>query len=188
MAEQWDEICRHDADKLETIARMAEIPKDGSVLDVGTGTGVMIPYIYSYIGPKGEIKALDIAEKMLEVAAEKYPYDNVDYTLGDISEINLPLSTYDVIMCYSVFPHFQDKLGILTKMATLLKPGGKVVIAHSQSRKAINSLHRKSSKSVSEDDLPEAAIIEDFFFTAGLSPLKTIDNEEMFMVMAEKVN
>ena len=186
MAEKWDEMCSHDEDKLKAIAEMACIPRGGSVLDVGTGTGVMLPFIHSYTGSEGKITALDIAEKMLEVAAEKYPYDNIEYTLGDISEICFPLSTYDVIMCYSVFPHFKDKQGILVKLATLLKPGGRVVIAHSQSREAINSIHRQSSKSVSEDDLPEAAAIESYFLDAGLSPIKTIDNKEMFVLIGER--
>lgn len=39
-----------------------------SVLDIGSGTGVAIPYLEERIGPKGKITALDIAEKMLEIS------------------------------------------------------------------------------------------------------------------------
>lgn len=188
VADKWDEMCHHDKAKLRYITKMAGISQGDCVLDVGTGTGVMIPYIYEMIGDNGEIIAIDLAEKMLEVAKQKYPFNNVSFVLGDIYDTYLPKNHFDVIMCYSVFPHFQDKPKVILRMAGLLKPGGRLVIAHSQSRRAINELHTKSSDAVNSDDLPEADVIEGFMKEAGLEPVFAEDNDEMFIVIGKRLN
>jgi ubiquinone/menaquinone biosynthesis C-methylase UbiE len=188
MADKWDEICHHDASKLKAITKMAGISKGQIVLDVGTGTGVMLPFIYELTGDEGEIIAIDLAEKMLQVARQKCTFENVSFVLGDISTVTLPKSHFDVIMCYSVFPHFQDKPGIVSRMAGLLKPEGRLVIAHSQSRDAINNLHADISDTVSRDELPDAVTIEKYIIEAGLVPILTEDNEEMFVVIGQKYN
>jgi len=185
VAEKWDEICQHDTAKLKAIIKMAGISEGQKVLDVGTGTGVMLPFIYELVGKTGEITAIDIAEKMLEVAKQKYPFENIHYVLGDVATAPLPETYYDIIMCYSVFPHFKDKAGIVAHMAGLLKPKGKLVIAHSQSREAINSLHAKLDV-VKEDQLPEAVTIEEYFRQAQLVPVLIKDDEEMFVVIGQK--
>ncbi len=186
MADKWDEICHHDPGKLEAIIKMANIAKGHKVLDVGTGTGVMLPFIHKLIGEDGEITAIDLAEKMIEIAKQKYPFHNIRFVLGDIATAALPKDYFDVIMCYSVFPHFQDKSGIIAHMASLLKPKGRLVIAHSQSREAINSLHSKLDV-VKEDQLPEAVTIEEYLKQAQLVPVLTEDRDEMFVVIGEKI-
>ena len=187
MADKWDQICHHDIVKLKAITQMAYISKGETVLDVGTGTGVMLPFIRELVGDTGQITAIDLAEKMLEVASQKCPFENVSFVLGDISAVTLPESHFDVIMCYSVFPHFQDKPRIVSHMASLLKPKGRLVIAHSQSRNAINSLHAKLD-AVRRDQLPEAVTIEKYLKEAELTPILTKDNDEMFVVIGQKNN
>lgn len=186
MADKWDEISHHDVAKLKTITKMAGLSKGQTVLDVGTGTGVILPFIHELIGDEGEITAIDLAEKMLEIAERKHSFDNISFILGDITDVTLPQSHFDVIMCYSVFPHFQDKPGTVSRMAKLLKPDGRLVIAHSQSRDAINNLHASSSDTVSGDELPEAATIEQYIKQAELTPILTEDNDEMFVVIGQK--
>jgi ubiquinone/menaquinone biosynthesis C-methylase UbiE len=185
IAHKWDEICSHDTAKLKAITKMADISKGQRVLDVGTGTGVMLPFIHKLVGDEGEITAIDLAEKMLEVAKQKYPFDNIRFIFGDIATAALPKIYYDVIMCYSVFPHFKDKPQIISHMAGLLKSRGRLVIAHSQSRNAINSLHAKLD-AVREDQLPEAVTIEKYLKQAELEPILTEDNDEMFVVIGQK--
>jgi demethylmenaquinone methyltransferase/2-methoxy-6-polyprenyl-1,4-benzoquinol methylase len=43
-ADVWDEINHHDAAKIGYIADLLQLAGNESVLDVGTGTGVMLPY------------------------------------------------------------------------------------------------------------------------------------------------
>ena len=45
MAPQWDEQVRHDACKLSRIVTALSLQPGERVLDIGTGTGVMLPYL-----------------------------------------------------------------------------------------------------------------------------------------------
>ncbi|MFC1984380.1 class I SAM-dependent methyltransferase [Chloroflexota bacterium] len=65
-AARWDETSSEmDTTKLERMAKRLEIEPGSVVLDVGTGTGVFIPFLLRETGKGGRITALDIAEKML---------------------------------------------------------------------------------------------------------------------------
>ena len=50
---------------------MAEIPKNGKVLDVGTGTGVVALEVVNAIGEQGYVTGIDLSDGMLSVAREK---------------------------------------------------------------------------------------------------------------------
>lgn len=186
MAEKWDTICHHDSDKINTILNLSDIKKESRILDVGTGTGILIPFLHTRMGDSGEIFAIDVSEKMLEVARGKYNYANVKFIEGDILDINIDTCYFDFIICYSVFPHFTDKQLAINRMGKFLKKGGKIVICHSQSRDEINNLHKKASEAVCEDNLPDIKIIKSYLKNAGLDTTVEIDNIEMFVVIGEK--
>ena len=186
MAEKWDSICHHDSDKINEILDFTDIPPGSRVLDVGTGTGVMVPFLVSRAGGSGEITAVDAAEKMIEIARGKHGYSNVSFIACDVFDFDFPPEHFDIIMCYSVFPHFESKPAAVKKLAKLLKPGGKIVICHSQSREQINSMHKRASRVVSEDNLPGAGVIEGYFSGLGFSTPVKVDDERMFVVIGQK--
>ena len=56
----WDEkIAEKDISKLERIAACLTIEPGATILDVGTGTGVFLPYLLKKVGTEGRILALD---------------------------------------------------------------------------------------------------------------------------------
>ena len=71
-AEIWDEITVHNLEKVQYITEMLGIHGDDRILDVGTGTGIMIPFYERYL-VNGSVVAVDYSEKMIEVARSKYP-------------------------------------------------------------------------------------------------------------------
>ncbi|MEN6376797.1 MAG: methyltransferase domain-containing protein [Caldisericales bacterium] len=78
-AENWDNHAKHDQAKLNEIVEMIGLCAGDRVMDVGTGTGVMIPHIIGQIGENGSLEAYDIAEKMLEVASRKFSHKNLKF-------------------------------------------------------------------------------------------------------------
>ncbi|AYO31212.1 class I SAM-dependent methyltransferase [Biomaibacter acetigenes] len=188
LASEWDNKVRHDPTKLAEIINLINLSEGASVLDVGCGTGVLVPYIIEKIGYSGRIVGLDIAEKMLERAREKFPernFPNVDFIVGDIMNYNSQVS-FDYIMCYSSFPHFPDKKRSIKKMASLLNPKGKLIICHSESREKINSLHQSLDKSVSSDILPSGMQVSAYMQSAGLKVETVIDDEEKYVIIGNK--
>lgn len=187
MAEKWDNTVSHDEGKIRSILNMADLKGGCKVLDVGTGTGVMIPFLHSHTGNTGKIIAVDVAEKMIEVARNKFCFENVEFIAEDVLEMGFPDDFFDCIMCYSMFPHFSDKKAAVEKLAKHLKKGGKFVICHSQSREAINNLHKEASKVVKDDRLPPVDQIKEYYNDAAMETISIVDNDDMYVVIGRKI-
>ena len=63
-AEGWDEkfLTPRLSSFLETFVPQFGLEAGQHVLDVGTGTGVLIPYLVKTVGPSGKITAIDTAQ------------------------------------------------------------------------------------------------------------------------------
>lgn len=184
----WDNTVVHDESKVEHIVNLLQVKATDHILDVGTGTGVLIPHLLKYINDHGHITAVDVSEKMLEVAESKYSGINITYLHGDVLEMPID-EKFDLIICYSMFPHFKEnKLKAICTLSQLLKDDGKLCIAHSQSRVAINNLHLKAGDVVKDDRLPKMDILEKAFVDHGLIPECVIDNEDYFIISGKKAN
>lgn len=178
LAYKWDEICHHDDKKIRKILDLAEIKENSKILDIGTGTGILISYLLEKSPSK--LVGVDISENMIEVAMKKYKDKNVKFIVSDIMDFNE--DKYDYIFIYSAYPHFKEKEKLFEHLLKLLNNNGKVIIAHSQSRDEINHVHSKSD--VVKDDvlLP----IEDNvkIINKYLKANKTVDNSEMYYIEA----
>lgn len=188
MAEMWDTACHHNTNKIKYILNLLNTKNGSRILDVGTGTGILVPFLSEKVGIQGEITAIDFANKMIEVAQRKYEYGNVSFICDNVFEVDFPNKYFDFIICYSVFPHFEDKQSAINILSKYMKDGGKLAICHSQSREAINNLHKKVSKVVEEDNLPTIDVIKGYFKNSNLKIIVEIDNDEMFVIVASKMN
>ena len=180
----WDDtVAEKDTAKLEQMAERLNIKTGSMVLDVGTGTGVFLPYLFSSIGKKGQIIALDIAEEMLKKAQAKGSDGNIDYLQADITEIPLHDEIFDSVVCYSSFPHFQDKPRALAEIKRVLKSGGRLLICHTSSRAIINGIHSQIPE-VRNDVLPDSAEMRLLLSVAGFAGIKVEDNSESYLASA----
>jgi len=185
-AATWDGIAaERDTAKLERMAKRFNIKLGSTVLDVGAGTGVLLPYLFSSIGKKGRIVALDIAEEMLKKARAKGFDGNIDYLQADITDIPLRNETFDSVVCYSSFPHFRDKLKAVMEMNRVLKSGGRMWICHTSSRAEINEMHRQEP-TMRNDILPDSAGMRLLLAVAGFTGIKVEDNSDSYLASAEK--
>jgi len=183
-ADSWDEnVAEKDTAKLEQMAGRLQLKPGSMVLDVGTGTGVFIPYLFDSIGKKGRIVALDIAEEMLKKARTKRFDGNIDYLQADIGEIPLPDGTFDSVVCYSSFPHFQDKPGALAEIKRVMKGGGRLVICHTSSRAHINEVHSQIPV-VENDVLPDSIGMLLLLKEAGFTEIKVEDKSDSYLASA----
>lgn len=187
VADVWDEICKHDMAKVEYFLDLLEIKPGDYVLDVGTGTGILISNLYDRVTPIGQIKAVDLSDRMIEIAKNKYNYDNVIFRCRDVLSLDGDEGKYDHIICYSMFPHFQSrKEEAIKKLSGKLKKGGRLMVCHSQSRNAINRLHKKIEGAVQKDHLPTMDRMSQYFLNADLKPLSIINNDDMYVIMGSK--
>jgi len=185
-AECWDMHDTRDTKKISYVLDLLELKGGEDILDVGTGTGVLIPF-YERHGP-AHVKAIDTSEKMISVAREKYPKDihnNVDFVVQDLYDLD-ERSVYDRVVCYSCFPHFRDQSTAIIILASTLKDGGILAILHSESREYIRYMHESRGEAVPHDALPDLAVMERMFIDAGLSVVMKRDDEEYYFVIGRK--
>ncbi len=182
-AREWDQMVDHNQNKIRKVMDWLPEWASPSILDVGSGTGVMIPFLKERYGAEARITAIDFAENMIKVSKEKHRnYQHLEFIIGDVNTYLLPVEEYELIICYSVFPHFADKEITLKKLHSSLKKDGRLVIFHSQSRQAINNLHQRAGQEVQEDRLPTAEVVARLGQNLGYQIGRLLDNKEMYVV------
>ena len=182
----WDEnIAERDTNKLERMSERLKISPGSTVLDVGTGTGVFLPFLLNQLGERGKIIATDIADSMLARARTKGFNGDIDFLQADVASLPLSDRVVDAVVCYSSFPHFQDKPKAINEMKRVLKGGGRLLICHTSSRTEINQVHRQIPV-VSNDLLPDGAEMESLLSAAGFTEIKIEDSSDDYLASAEK--
>ena len=184
-AASWDEISKQDMTKLEQMSRRLSIKPGSTLLDVGTGTGVFLPFLLSKIGHNGQIVALDFAGEMLKIARTKDFSRNVDYLCADITNIPFDDEVFDAVVCHACFPHFQDKPGALSEMHRVAKGGGRLFICHTSSRAEINGMHR-AIPAVQNDLIPDRTEMQEMLSTAGFTDIEIEDGSESYLCRSKK--
>ena len=184
----WDETSSEkDMAKLERMAQRLNIEPGSTVLDVGSGTGVFIPFLSSKVGKNGRLIALDFAEEMLRKARAKGLNGNIERLHADMTSAPLLEEVFDVAVCYSSFPHFQDKLRTLSEVNRVLKNGGRLFICHTASRAKINQFHRQIP-AVENDIIPDEVEIQIMLSMAGFTDIKIDDSSDSYLASARKPN
>ena len=143
----WDgELVKNDT-VIGKILDNAEVGEGMDILDVACGTGVMIPF-YLDRGA-ASVTAIDISPKMARIAGEKFAGEpRVRVLCGDVEETDFH-RTFDRIVVYNAFPHFPNPQRLIRQLASLLKEGGRLTIAHGASREAIDGHHAGPASAVS---------------------------------------
>jgi ubiquinone/menaquinone biosynthesis C-methylase UbiE len=187
LAGKWDKMTPE-----ETRARLPQmidylaIKPGDTILDVGGGTGILLPLLYNAAGDRGKIVSLDIAEEMLRQARNNGHQGNIDFIHADVAAIPLSGEAFDLVICYSCFPHFPDKLKALAEMARVLRNRGRLVICHTASRQAINELHKSVGNVVENDTIPDEATMREMLAASGLKPIELRDESHRYLAIAAK--
>ena len=111
---------------------VAELNDGETVLDLGSGGGIDVILSAKRVGPAGTAYGLDMTDEMLALARQNAAdagVTNVHFLKGVIEEIPLPASSVDVVISNCVINLSVDKAAVLTEIARVLKPGGRVGVS-----------------------------------------------------------
>jgi ubiquinone/menaquinone biosynthesis C-methylase UbiE len=188
LAPTWDQelTTREKLKSLSNIVKELGIKPGYYVLDIGSGTGILLSFLIAELGNEGKIVALDFSAEMLCQAKAKKFEPIVDFAQADVFAIPLADNSVDLAMCNSAFPHFDDKARALEEIARVLRNNGRLVICHTMSRKMINQLHQSIGGAVANDLLPDEFQLKRLIKQAGLKVTHFEDGPERYLVIAEK--
>lgn len=167
-------------ERLKKIVASARIAKGDVVLDVGTGTGILVPLIKKY--EPDTIFACDLSDVMLAHLQKQYPYAKT--IAADIRDLALPDGSIDVVFMNACYPNIVDKGSSFANTSRIMKPGGRMVISHPLGKSFVGLLKQKSPFPL--DDFPEESEAEGLFEPYRFDITDFVDEEKLYILVATK--
>lgn len=128
------------------LTRYGKLPGAARILEIGCGTGHNLPMLAAF----GAVEAIEIDPAARAIASERLGRPVGDAPLPALPGIER--GAYDLVAVLDVVEHIEDDVAALAAMKSLLKPGGKILIAvpaHQwlwSAHDVVNHHHRRYSK------------------------------------------
>ncbi len=182
LAADWDQEAQKDPKKIQKILDVAQVGAQSTVLDVGCGTGILIPdYLERQVK---QCIAVDISPNMIAIAKDKFKEcEQVRFLCEDAQLLQLT-EPVDCVVIYNAFPHFTDAQRLFQNLSRQLVPGGRLTVAHGMSRQALAAHHAGRAEKVSKmlpDVLEMKELMQPYLFVDV-----TISNDEIYIVSGRK--
>lgn len=185
IASCWDRTRLADNGKITQLVEMIGLKPGFKVLDAGSGTGILLPFIKQAVGPDGQITAVDFSANMLAKAEKKYGgLGGITFAVADIMGF-VSDNAFDAVLCFNFFPHIKDKPRFMNHMRSHLREGGCLVIMHDISRQQVNAIHQ-GSEVVKNDRLAPGETVCGWLTAAGYQVARLIDIDDRYFIKAVK--
>jgi SAM-dependent methyltransferase len=116
--------------ELRTLIASLGLTAGTRVLDAGCGTGEALHWLAEAVGPGGTVLGIELAAPHVEEARRHLPA-RVQVLQADLLEIPLPSESLDFIWCVNTLHHLRAPLSGLRRMASWLRPGGRIAVGQS---------------------------------------------------------
>lgn len=181
-AGKWDSYSVN-TEAIAAIFNNLEINENSTVLDVGCGTGVLVPfYLEKNIH---HLDAIDISDRMIEICRRKFDDPRINFICQNVMELETE-EQYDLIMIYNAFPHLPDHDRLFKHLTDLLKDNGQLVIAHGLSLAHLMEVHEGVPSDVAIP-FPDLDTLRKEL-SEYLTVTEIVDNDDMFYMKAIKQN
>ena len=208
----WREVVTPRLSRIAAAAYEGLEASHGSlrVLDVGTGTGTMLPHLKAALpqGVNGSVVAVDVCEAMLDIVEERYP--DVPLLTADFSALT-PMDLHplfapddvtdaqatpaewaasgngkvDVVMLNAVYSLMLDEIDTLEAGARLLRRGGRLVLSHPLGKAFVADL-QKQVPDLIEHPLPSAHHLDSLIKYLPLKRRATVEEEELYITVLDR--
>src|SRR5271170_855874 len=122
---------RSERQRPRDIIDAMDLKPGGSVADVGTGIGFMLPYLSHAVGDTGHVYGEDLQNDFLDKAKLKVQLsrlNNVQFVLGTDRDPKLPADSLEGVLVLDVYHHFDYPEAMLEHIRDSLLSDGKLVI------------------------------------------------------------
>jgi sterol 24-C-methyltransferase len=136
-----------------------ELRIDGAarVIELASGRGAFTEYLARH--SRAEVLGIDISEGQLRHARRRQ-HPNLAFRRHDIMEVSRLPGTFDAAVCLDAFCYLPDKAEAVAGIASVLRPGARLLIVDWCRRPGLNSLQRE-------------LVLEPFMTGWGIAELET---------------
>lgn len=148
---------RKSEERPDETVRALRLKAGDRVADIGAGTGYFTRRLARGVGEEGEVHAVDVQPRMLELLRrnlEAGGIRNVKRVLGTSVDPNLPEGYFDLILMVDVYHEFSHPHEMLRAVCRALKPGGRVAFVEYRAEDPtvpIKPLHKMSEAQVRKE-------------------------------------
>jgi non-specific serine/threonine protein kinase len=126
-----EEQRRESSQKPRDLMTALQLRPGDAVADIGTGLGIMLPYLVEAVGPRGRVIAEDIHEEFLSTVRQKIRtngWRNVRAVLGTDRNPKLGAAELDLALLLLSYHDFEHPAEMLAHIHRALKPAGRLIV------------------------------------------------------------
>ena len=156
------------------------------VLDLGGGTGHLLPVLRQRVGASGAVCLVDRSMQMLRHATAPAGPARATRCCGLVEHLPLAGGSWSAAICMGLYPHLGDRAAALAEIRRVLVPGAPLAVLHLIGRERLNALHAGLEDVVADHLLPPGSEVAASLAAAGFVVGQVRDLEDSFLVTARR--
>ena len=188
IASSWDSMQRGPQIEsgVRNFVQCAYLSGAKSILDVGCGTGILVPFLLDNYPRTRPIIELDFAEEMLRRNRAKFRHKRLIRLAGDARNLPFPDESIDLILCFNTAPHLGPGEVAFRDLFRVLAAGGVIAVGHLMNSAELNRFHANLHGPIAQDHLPSAKQLGTVFADLGGKDVMTQEQTGWYFVRANK--
>jgi ubiquinone/menaquinone biosynthesis C-methylase UbiE len=164
----FESFTADEMERVRTCLRAWDIRPGMRVLEPGCGSGRLTALLVEAVGKDGEVCAIDLSKEMIRRAQQRGLPQQARFLQVPAAAVPSKAGYFDRVICCCVFPHFLEPAPVLAELVRVLKPGGRLVVQHLETRAAVSEFHRTVAANSPHRDLPTDDTMRRLLAEAGL--------------------
>ncbi|WP_157985343.1 class I SAM-dependent methyltransferase [Lentzea terrae] len=159
-----------------------------AVLDIGCGTGALLPALVEAVGPRGRVVAMDFSPRMVAIARKRVKWPNVEVRQADACNTDHGAGEFDAAVALGAFSAMPDVPAAVANAADALKPGGRLFVfdvrlaKKTRTTRFLRAAYQKIAGFTGADVVDELRNVFE-----RVEPVFRVEGETTTVVMATKV-
>ncbi len=178
IASEWDSLFS-DGERIEDAVNKMNISPVETVLDVGCGTGRLMPFLQKRLQNGGKVFGLDFSLQMLINAKEKVFDGITEFVRGSAEELPFKDNKFDRVICFAVFSHIIGKEKAVREFGRIMRRNSILNIFHLRSREELNEFHKNLNGVINRDLLPDDDILRKILKDGGFREINIINKPSL---------